>query len=122
MSEVEEAFKFWIEVYGFSDSHKFEKHWNQIYEINSYWNKMLDSFDTAQFKSSLEKYCLKMSNTGQCEYNLDELFNKAKLEWRIELMTNVANEIAHMFIPSSSLKSRIVKWNGSMMVIDWRQV
>ena len=119
---MEEAFKFWIEVYGFSDSHKFEKHWNQqIYQIDNYWNKMLDSINLVKFKTSLEKYCLKINNIESPEYNLDELFRKAKIEWRIELMTNVANEIAHMFI-RSSLKSKLVKWNGSMMVIDWNQV
>ena len=118
--QFDEAFQFCVEVFGFSNSLKYCDSWiSRIYQIDVYWNKMLDSFNRSEFKQLFEKYCLESLNTPGKEYDIEKAFKKAKEEWKVDLMTNVANEIAFGKIPTKSHRDVIVKWSGNMMIIDW---
>lgn len=116
MDKFDEAFQFLIEVFGFSDSHKFASKWTeQIFQIDFYWDQLLDSFNREDFRRMFCKYC-NIDRTPT--YNFDDAFKKAKTEWRIDLMTRVADEIAHSHILGIPHSITLVKWVQPAMLID----
>ena len=118
--QFDEAFQFCVEVFAFSQSLKYCDSWiSRIYQIDVYWNKMLDCFNQSDFKQLFEKYCLESFNTSGEEYDMEQAFRKAKEDWKIDLMTSVANEIAFGKLPTKSHRDVIVKWSENMMIIDW---
>ena len=118
-SELDEAFNFWLEVFAFSECFKYESSWiKRINSIDDYWDTMLDSFDLDEFRIKFRRYCRQIYNTSGDEYDIQEGLKKAKSDLRIDLMTSVADEIAHTFIRCTSEKSTLVRWTGSVMLVD----
>lgn len=114
----DDDFKFVLEVFAFEESTNYASNWlEQIHKLDSYWDKMIDNFDILEFKSFFRRYCQRVYNCSGDDYNIQESFEKAKSVWRLQLMMNIADEIAHTFIPSAPLKSNLVKWTGSMMIV-----
>lgn len=111
----DDDFKFVLEVFAFEESAKYASDWlEQINKLDSYWNQMIDGFDLLEFTSFFRRYCQRIHKCSGDDYNIQESFEKAKSEWRLQLMMNVADEIAHTYLPN---KSFLVLWTGSMMIV-----
>lgn len=108
---MDDIFKFTIDTFGFSSSHAFAPTWiQQIVRMNSYWNELLDSFDPDSFFESFASHCNELG-LNYNSYSILNGFEKAKCEWRIELMIGISNNIAHFYTEGYKSDEVLVYWN-----------
>lgn len=112
---MDDAFKFKIIFNGFTKSIFYSCDWTrQVVNINRYWDEMLDSFDRDEFKEYIQSEC-----TQTEPYNLELAFINAATEWRIELMTSVANKIAQFNTDNIPDGTQLVRWNPKTRRMDF---
>ena len=94
---MDEQFKCVINVFAYQLSRKYMTSWQgQIVLIDRYWDQLLDSIDFDELAEFFNK-CCKEENLRPDEYNLNQALLSARNEWRVEMMTAAANDIAYDF-------------------------
>ena len=117
---MDEQFKFVINVFAYQLSRKYMASWHgQIVLIDRYWDKLLDSIDFDELTKFFEKVC-KAENLQPDDYNLNQALLYARNEWRIEMMTAAANNIAYDFANFDvPYNITLVRWNEDLRVMDF---
>ena len=108
-----EIFKDLIIKYGFFKSRNYEVTWiDQVRNIDNYWDTLIRDINIEEFLDEYLKECSRQKCTGR---PIDILLNMQNVlcEWRLDLMTKVANQIAQF--ATDEVDGQFVKWNGSKM-------
>lgn len=91
--------------YGFFNSRLYKSSWiDQVLNINDYWDDLIKDL-------SIETIC------DQCQeaphFDIVGAMRLVLTDWRIELMTKVANQITQFY--ADEVCGEFVKWNGTKM-------
>lgn len=106
-TQRDEVFKFLIVRFGFFKSKYYEPIWiDQVRNINEYWNMLVHDINREEL---LQKYMKECKETLDLDVNIEKTLG----EWRIELMTRVANKIAQFAV--DEVEGEFVRWNGKQM-------
>ena len=109
-STMNEAFKTALEHVGFLKSKLFEPTWIlQITRIDSYWDELIHSINIEEFCNTFDA----INKQNVYAYNIHTSMYRALTDWRIELMTRVANRIAQFV--TDEVSGDFVKWDGAEM-------
>lgn len=117
---MDEIFKFAIDVIAYEKARHFMTSWQgQVVLIDQYWNRLLDSIDLTELTEMFNRYC-EPEDLPSADYNLLEALARAKNEWRVEMMTAAANNIAFDFASYDvPYKTELVKWNDNLRVMEF---
>ena len=117
---MDENFKFVINVFAYQLSRKYMTSWQgQIVLIDRYWDQLLDSIDFDELAEFFNK-CCKEENLRPDEYNLNQALLSSRNEWRVEMMTAAANNIAYDFANIDvPYNHTLVTWNDNLRVMEF---
>ena len=117
---MDETFKFVVDVFVYEKARFFMTSWQgQVVLIDQYWNTVLDSIGLHELREFFNNCCEK-ENLPAEEYNLFEALTRAKNEWRVEMMTAAANNLAYDFTDYEvPYQSKLVKWNENLRVMEF---
>ena len=108
--QMDAIFKFTVETYGFSSSSAFAPTWiQQIVCIQDYWEMLIDSFDFDSFTDTFNLFCTS-ENLEYNIYSLESAFEKAKTVWKVPLMIEISNRIAHLYTDDYLVGEVLVFW------------
>jgi hypothetical protein len=115
MESLAEMFKCAFASVAFLDSARYRQTWiSQVRQIDEYWDEMILNADPEKLKSFLN---LKQFKKSVDERDFMIAIDKALTDWRIELMTRVANQITQF--SNDETEGDFVKWNGSEMELSF---
>ena len=112
---MEDKIKSSLIAFGFRRSLRYRSTWvKQITEISDYWNYMMTDVKLSELMDEFELVC---ARSGQeCDpWDIVTHLKKAVTDWRIELMTSVANQIAQFW--GDEIDGEFVQWNGDEMLL-----
>ena len=115
MDLFEETFKSTLVHISFNKSAKYRTNWfRQVTEIDRYWDQMIQDIPQ-QDVMEIFFWALHKKKLAYDHLNFKLQMEKATTEWKIELMTRVANKIYQFF--HDELEGDFVKWNGHSIVL-----
>ena len=104
-----EIFKNIIVHYGFLNSRLYKSSLiEQVLNINDYWDELIKDIKIETICDACLKEC---NNTPH--FNIVGYMKLVLTDWRVELMTKVANMITQFF--ADEVRGNFVKWNGTKM-------
>ena len=114
MDLFEETLKSTLVHISFNKSAKYRANWfRQVKEIDCYWDQMITDIQEEDLMESFFWSCRKKKLESD-HLNFKIQMKKVTTEWRIELMTRVANKIYQFF--HDEVDGDFVKWNGQSIV------
>ena len=113
MDLFEETLKSTLISVAFLNSRKYRSSWiNQVKDIDIYWDHLITNLKLSQIMDLFSMISEK--NNVICEpWEIVFHTQKALTDWRIELMTKVANKIAQF--SKDEVEGDFVNWNGHEM-------
>ena len=94
---MDEEFKFWYVTCMYQETSYLDACWKQqVMLLQDHWEDLAQRIDTYDLYRSFGKSCAELNQPAQ-EYAFDEALEKAKKEWKIELMLRVAHEIVYCY-------------------------
>lgn len=112
-------FKILIEKFCQKLSPQFKNSWiEQIHNIHIFWDEMIDKINKDDFKNQFSSFC-RVYNMTTDIFPIQFCMNWAKNRWKLQLMIKTANRIAHEHICGAPKGYEIVKWTGSIVIVDW---
>ena len=112
---MEDKIKSSLIAFGFRRSLRYRSTWvKQITEISDYWNYMMTDVKLSELMDEFELVCAR-SGQGCDPWDIVTHLKKAVTDWRIELMTSVANQIAQFW--GDEIDGEFVQWNGDEMLL-----
>ena len=114
MELFEDTLKSTLVHISFNKSAKYRTNWyRQVKEIDCYWDQMISDIQEEDVLEIFFWACRKKKlDYDPLDFKLK--MQKATTEWRIELMTRVANKIYQFF--HDEVSGDFVKWNGQSIV------
>lgn len=112
MAEFDKSLKTAIVNVCFLQSRKYRSTWvKQVQQIDKYWDQMINNL---KLNELMDMFILH-GNENDCDAQ-DVVLNtqRALSEWRIELMTQVANKITQLM--NDEVEGDFVVWNGDQMM------
>ena len=114
MEQFDDILKSSLISLGFRRAHRYRTSWvKQVREINNYWDYMIGDVKLNELISDFEYKC-KRSDISCNGWEIVDHLSKAHTEWRIELMTEVANRIAQFWCDET--EGDFVHWTGDEMI------
>ena len=112
---MEDKIKSSLIAFGFRRSLRYRSTWvKQITEISDYWNYMMTDVKLSELMDEFELVCARLGQ--ECDpLDIVTHLKKAVTDWRIELMTSVANQIAQFW--GDEIDGEFVQWNGDEMLL-----
>lgn len=112
---MEDKIKSSLIAFGFRRSLRYRSTWvKQITEISDYWNYMMTDVKLSELMDEFELVCARSGE--ECDpWDIVTHLKKAVTDWRIELMTSVANQIAQFW--GDEIDGEFVQWNGDEMLL-----
>ena len=112
---MEDKIKSSLIAFGFRRSLRYRSTWvKQITEISDYWNYMMTDVKLSELMDEFELVCARSGE--ECDpWDIITHLKKAVTDWRIELMTSVANQIAQFW--GDEIDGEFVQWNGDEMLL-----
>ena len=111
-SKLNDSFKKTVENFAFLKSRHYEPTWmRQITEIDSYWDQLIRDINIEEFFESFDS--INEFQPALYLYNIHSSLHRALTDWRVELMTRVANRIAQF--ATDEVCGVFVKWDGEKM-------
>ena len=118
MEQFEEILKSALISLGFRRAHKYRKAWvKQVQDINNYWDHLIGDVKLNELMADFEYKCKRYDI--ECNpWDIVAHLRKAQTDWKIELMTEVANRIAQFWCDET--EGEFVQWTGDdmMLLID----
>ena len=116
---MDNIFKVRIFEYCFSNILRFTSIWqDQIYQLNKFWDQMINQIDREEFTRLFVSDCNQI-NLPSHVYNIEQGFQLAVTEWRIGLMTLVANRIAQLYTDNIPDATQFVRWNPKLCRMEF---
>ena len=102
-----DIFKRIIVKCGFFNSRLYKSSWiDQVLHINDYWDELIKDIN-------IQTICDSCMDESAPLFDVPEYMKLALTDWRVELMTKVANQITRFF--ADEVSGDFVKWNGTKM-------
>lgn len=115
MSQLEELVKYALMTSGFRRSWKYRSNWiHRVKDINEYWNHLMADVKLTELMDEFELACARFGVEVD-PWEIVPHLKKAVTEWRIELMTIVANRI--VWLQCDVDEGDFVQWNGHDMLL-----
>ena len=111
-SELEQYMKKTVEHFGFLKSQYHEATWQlQIKNIDRYWDDLIHNIDIEDFMDTFSR--ISKFNPKFHDAHIPTYLELSLTEWRIELMTRVANRIGQFI--TDEITGEYVIWDGADM-------
>jgi len=116
---MDEEFKFWYVTCMFQESISLDPCWKQqVILLQDHWELLAQRIDRDDFYHSFMASCAQLHQPSH-QYPLEDAFEKAKHEWKTELMLRVAHDIIYFNdenVPESCQQSLVFMDNGYIKV------
>lgn len=114
-------FKFYYTTYMFSlfpRPEKVEDWITQVVNINDFWEPTGKLISKTEFYKYFERYCADLSLPAET-YDLENAFQAANKEWRVELMLEVGDRLMKWWYDDVPLEAtNIICWNVDKEQMD----
>ena len=106
---MDNIFKRIIVNCGFFNSRLYKSSWiDQVVHINDYWDELIKDINIETICDSCMEQCKDAPH-----FDIVGYMKLALTDWRVELMTKVANMITQFY--ADEVSGDFVKWNGTEM-------
>ena len=115
MDKLEKTLKSAFVSFGFRGSHRYRATWiEQVQEIGDYWEYMMGDVKVNELMDEFSLECTRAN--FECDrWEIIYHLKKAITDWKIELMTEVANRIVQLM--NDKTEGDFVRWIGFDMLI-----